>query len=338
MTDLDISVIICAYSEARWDDLLSAVSSVQKQTCPPREIIVVVDHNPALFNRVRENIPQIGAIENTESQGLSGARNSGVAAAKGDLVAFLDDDAVAAPDWLVQLSARYTDPHVLGVGGSIEPIWEGERPHWFPEEFNWVVGCTYRGMPQVRGTVRNLIGCNMSFRRQVYEEAGGFRTGFGQVGAGWLRCDETEFCIRVRQQRAEGVLVYVPEAQVHHRVPAERARWNYFRSRCFTEGLAKAALAQLLGTRDGLSSELTYTLSALPWGILRGLADVLRQRDPSGMARSVAITTGLGLTALGYLLGTFRIIFARRQELRVAVPDPDQQNQSSHRTTTIASR
>jgi glucosyl-dolichyl phosphate glucuronosyltransferase len=338
MTDLDISVIICAYNEARWDNLLSAISSVQKQTCPPREIIVVIDHNPALFNRVRKHIPQIGAIENTVFQGLSGARNTGVAAAKGELVAFLDDDAVAEPDWLARLAARYTDPHVLGVGGSIEPIWEGEYPHWFPEEFNWVVGCTYRGMPQTRGTVRNLIGCNMSFRRQVYEEVGGFRTGFGQVGAGWLRCDETEFCIRVRQQKAEGVLVYAPEAQVHHRVSVERARWNYFRSRCFTEGLAKAALAQLLGTRDGLSSELTYTLSALPRGILRGLADVLRQRDPAGMARAVVIATGLGLTALGYLLGKFQILFARRQKSGVAVPGAELQNQSSHHSATVAPR
>ena len=178
----------------------------------------------------------------------------------------------------------------------------------------------------------------MSFRRQVCEQAGGFRTGFGQMGAGWLRCDETEFCIRVRQQRAEGALVYAPEAQVHHRVPTERARWNYFRSRCFTEGLAKAALAQLLGTRDGLSSELSYTLSALPRGILRGLADVLRQRDPSGMARAVAITAGLGLTTLGYLLGTFQIIFARRQAPRVAVPGAERQNQSSHHSATVAPR
>ena len=86
MTDLDISVIICAYTEARWDDLLSAVASVQKQTCPPREIIVVVDYNPVLFSRVREHLAQIVVIENTEPQGLSGARNSGIAAAKGELV------------------------------------------------------------------------------------------------------------------------------------------------------------------------------------------------------------------------------------------------------------
>jgi glucosyl-dolichyl phosphate glucuronosyltransferase len=317
MTNRDISVIICAYTEARWDDLLSAIASVQEQTCPPREIIVVIDHNPALLSRVREHLPQIVTIENVESQGLSGARNSGTAMAQGDLVAFLDDDAIAAPDWLARLAAHYTDPHVIGVGGSIEPIWESNRPSWFPDEFRWVVGCTYRGMPQTDGTVRNLIGCNMSFRRQVYQQTGGFRTDVGQVGSSMLRCDETEFCVRVRQQRPMDVLIYAPEALVHHRVPAERTRWSYFRTRCYTEGLAKAALARLLGTQDGLSSELTYTLFTLPRGIGRGLVDVVRQRDPFGLARAGAIAAGLGLTSLGYLLGTLRIIFARRRESRV---------------------
>ena len=80
-----------------------------------------------------------------QQRGISGARNSGIAAARGAIIAFLDDDAIAAPDWLEQLLAGYSSPNVLGVGGAIEPQWQGGRPRWFPPEFDWVVGCTYLG-------------------------------------------------------------------------------------------------------------------------------------------------------------------------------------------------
>ncbi|HET7094259.1 MAG TPA: glycosyltransferase family 2 protein, partial [Thermomicrobiales bacterium] len=194
----DVSVVICAYADDRWPDLLAAVASVQTQTPAAREIIVVVDHNDALLDRVRTQIPGVAAVANVEPRGLSGARNSGVAASGGAIVAFLDDDATAAPDWLHQLCAAYDDPWVLGVGGAVEPAWAGGRPAWFPDEFDWVVGCTYRGMPGQTAPVRNLIGANMSFRRCVLEAVGGFRSGIGRIGALPVGCEETELCIRGR--------------------------------------------------------------------------------------------------------------------------------------------
>ena len=89
----DISVIICAYTKERWDDLVAAVESVQKQTLPPGEMIVVIDHNPDLLERVRKHMSGVLAIENREAKGLSGARNSGATVAQRAVIAFLDDDA-----------------------------------------------------------------------------------------------------------------------------------------------------------------------------------------------------------------------------------------------------
>src|SRR5205085_2959822 len=106
---------------------------------------------------------------------LSGSRNSGVTVCRGEIVVFLDDDAVAAPDWLERLLQGYAEPQVVAVGGSIEPVWEEGRPRWFPPEFDWVVGGTYLGLPTATAQLRNLLGCNMSFRRSVLLEAGGFR-------------------------------------------------------------------------------------------------------------------------------------------------------------------
>ena len=128
-------------------------------------------------------LPDVIVTDNQQQQGLSGARNAGVAVAGGEVVAFLDDDATAAPDWLERLAAGYADPDVLGVGGAIEPVWSTSRPRCFPEEFDWVVGCTYRGLPQTPAPVRNLIGANMSFRRTVLNTIGGFRCDIGRIGS-----------------------------------------------------------------------------------------------------------------------------------------------------------
>jgi glycosyltransferase involved in cell wall biosynthesis len=94
-------------------------------------------------------------LENTCPRGLSGGRSSGVGAATGEVVAFLDDDAVAAPDRLEHVVAEYADDRVMAVGGRTEPSSDEPAPGWFPEEFGWVVGSSYRGLPTRRVAIRN---------------------------------------------------------------------------------------------------------------------------------------------------------------------------------------
>ncbi len=173
-----ISVVICVFTERRWDDILAAVASVRRQSRPAHEIVVVVDHNPALQTRLTAELAAQGrdtpagepatpvtVVANQQPRGLSGGKNTGVAVAAGDVIAFLDDDAVAERDWLRYLAGSYLDDGVAGVGGLTLPSWDTARPSWFPEEFDWVVGCNYRGMPATRQPVRNLLGGNASFRR-----------------------------------------------------------------------------------------------------------------------------------------------------------------------------
>ena len=304
-----VSVIICAYTEERWLPLLAAVESVQQQTLPPHEIIIVIDHNPALWLRARKQFTEALVIENHQARGLSGARNSGVALAAGDIIAFIDEDAVAAPDWLAQLIGHYAAANVLGVGGAIEPVWQPDRPRWFPDEFYWVVGCTYRGLPTTTARVRNLIGCNMSLRREVFHRIGGFRNGIGRVDVRPVGCEETELCIRLAQQRPQDVLLYEPRSRVFHRVPPSRSSWRYFVARCYAEGRSKALISRFVGTQAGLSAERQYTLKTLPRGVWRGLAAVVRQRDWHGATRAVAIAIGLALTTAGFLVGQVQLRF-----------------------------
>ncbi len=313
---LSFSVVICAHNEERYGDLLDAVASVQRQSVLAQEIVVVLDHNPRLLELLRRaDLPGVVVVDSREPRGLGGARNSGIRMSRGAIVAFLDDDAVAVPEWLERLQAGYRDPETVGVGGAIEPLWLGAEPRWLPAEFHWVVGCSYRGMPQAAAAVRNLLGCNMSFRREVLEAVGGFRLGYG--------CDETDLCIRVRQRWPHKTLLYLPEARVHHKVPTSRARWSYFRSRCYFEGGSKAVVSRLVGPGDGLASERAYTVRTLPRGIVRNVADAALRADLGGLQRAAYIVAGLLVTAAGYLNGTIFVAEAARARGWSALVIPD---------------
>jgi GT2 family glycosyltransferase len=297
-----VAVILCAYTEKRWEALKSAIASVQQQTMPPNDLILVIDHNPALYERACSTFTGVKVIENHEARGLSGARNSGIAATTSDIIAFMDEDAQADAEWLARLLPHYDNPHVIGVGGAILPLWHSHPPAWFPEEFQWVVGCTYRGMPTELAPVRNLIGCNMSFHRSVFETVGGFRHGIGRIGTLPVGCEETELCIRARQAFPTHEFYYQPDAEVRHHVPPERTRWRYFMSRCYSEGISKALVTQWVGAEDGLASEWSYTLRTLPLGVLRGLAEFLGG-NRAGIGRAGAIISGLVMTTYGYGYG-----------------------------------
>ncbi|MGZ4408091.1 MAG: glycosyltransferase family 2 protein [Gaiellaceae bacterium] len=302
---LTISVVVCAHDEGRWPELQAAVHSLEEQSLQPHEIIVVVDRNPQLATRACRQL-SAAVVENTGTPGLGGARNSGLEAASAEIVAFLDDDAIASGQWLELLEGGYDDPNVAGVGGSAQPLWETERPRWFPPEFDWVVGCSYLGMPETAKQVRNMFGCNMSFRRDLVRELGGFRLGYG--------CDETELCIRLRQRWPEKKLLYVPEACVLHHVPASRMSFARFLSRCFFEGGSKAVVSRLVGSSDALASERDYIRRVLPAGIRRGLVDAVGRGRVSGAARAGAIVAGLASTAVGYAAA--RLTIERAAERR----------------------
>jgi glycosyltransferase involved in cell wall biosynthesis len=310
-TEPSVSVAICSYTEDRWDDLIEAVQSVEAQTVPACETVVVVDHSDPLLERARNDLPVLAPnttlriVANGEQKGLSGARNSAVRNARGQVVAFLDDDARAAPDWIERLCRDYRDPNVVGVGGAVIPDWKGGRPPWFPPEFDWVVGCTHRGVRSDRGPIRNFVGANMSFRRAELERSGGFRSGLGRVGNVPLGCEETELCIRVAGDHDRGVLLYEPTARVKHSVPETRGTWRYFTSRCYAEGLSKAAVSRLTGRAAALQSERHYVRNVLPQGIASSLHEAARG-TPSSALRAGAIAAGLTITAVGYLVGRLR--------------------------------
>ena len=293
-----LTVIVCAFTTDRWDDVRAAIDSLSRQTHRPEQVLLVIDHCPPLFERARGEFAGVQVLRSTGEKGLSGARNTGVRAATGDVVAFLDDDAVADREWAERLLAPYADPDIIGVGGCAQPSWDEPRPRWFPREFDWVVGCSYRGLPRIPAQVRNFIGANMSFRRDVLMRLDGFRPDLGRIGTRPLGGEETELCIRAADAFGGSLLLYDPSAVVHHRVRAERGRWRYFRARCYAEGLSKAAVSRHAGAGQALASERTYLRRTIPSAFLRPLR---RGAGHQGWATLPALVIGVLWTVAGYL-------------------------------------
>jgi glycosyltransferase involved in cell wall biosynthesis len=107
-----LSVIICCYTMDRWHDLVEAVHEVERQAGGSAQVLVCVDHNDTLFRRASAALPRATVVENTHQQGLSGARNSAVEQASGDLLVFLDDDAAPTEGWLEALLEPFADADV----------------------------------------------------------------------------------------------------------------------------------------------------------------------------------------------------------------------------------
>ena len=299
-----VTAVVCAFADERFEQTCDCVASLLAQVPSVPSVVVVVDHNSSLERKLRRALDStVRILSNQRSRGLSGARNTGVAEATGDMVAFLDDDAIAPTDWIAKLQEGLADPDVLVVGGHAVPVWAGHPPRHFPEEFLWVVGCSYRGLPR-NGPVRNALGCNMLFRSRVFAEVGGFDTSIGRFGSRPLGCEETELCIRARRRFPKAEVVMVDGATVEHSVPPSRERFSYFWRRCFYEGVSKALLRRLTDER-ALDTERRYASQTLRAAIGRDLRAAVALRHPkTSLLRIAWVVLGLAAATLGFAVGS----------------------------------
>ncbi|WP_030176117.1 MULTISPECIES: glycosyltransferase family 2 protein [Actinomycetes] len=321
---VSISVVVCAYTLDRLEQLTAAITSARTQLHDSDDIIVVIDHNDELFEQITPLVSeQLRVVPNDHAQGLSGARNTGVAASTKDIVVFIDDDAVCRSGSLEALRSRFQAPNVHAIGGAVHPTWEGgTAPPWFPPEFGWVVGCDYTGLPDHGAAIRNPIGAAMACRRQSLLRAGGFVTELGRVGTLPAGCEETAMGIAIRREIAGATIVRDVDFAVDHFVPRSRQTRKYFTSRCLHEGRSKAVLAGIAGTEASLSSEKAYVLHTLTRAVAAGIAATGRG-DAAAPSRLVMLFAGLLVTAWGMISG--RLLRTLRSSRR-----------RSNATTTLA--
>lgn len=237
----EISVIVSTYAPERQEDVLRCIDSIKKQTLEPSEIILVLDRKE-LIRFYEKNLPKDVRILISDGQGISNARNTGIRKAKAEIIAFIDDDAVADKKWLENLRQNYNSPEVCCVGGLARPVWKKKSPEWFPEELYWIIGCSHKGLPNNKMSVRNPIGCNMSFRKEALETAGFFNPNLGKLQGKSVIGEELDLCNRISQKISKSKILYEPSAIVYHNVPNHRTTLRYVFARSFFEGFSKAII------------------------------------------------------------------------------------------------
>jgi glucosyl-dolichyl phosphate glucuronosyltransferase len=306
-----VSIVIPSHNEKRWPQLVRTVASARSQTAEAAEIVVVVDHNQALYRRARRDLAGVTVLENLYAAGVSGNRNTGAFHTTTPLIAFLDDDVTAEPDWLTRVVVPFTDPQVVGAGGGICPEFHDVQPRWMPDEFLWAVGGSYTGMPLITSRVRNVWSASMVVRREAFLAVGGFRTGFGKLG-NQNRPEDTELCLRM--SAGGGHWMYVPGARIRHDVPAARSTFGFFLRRCYAEGRGKVQMNGLNAGIDSLGDERDY-LRSLPKAVIRDIAAASRGRGVAHALRAGSVVAGVAAAGWG---GAVETIAARRRVLEVA--------------------
>jgi glycosyltransferase involved in cell wall biosynthesis len=302
---LTSAVVVCTATHERAALLGACVDSLVAGQRKPDELLVVVDGNHSLKDELARALPPVVRLLETERQGLSEARNVGIAATSSDVVAFVDDDATVDARWLSSLMEAFAGSEcVIGVGGPVVPTWGAER-RWLSDELLWLVGCTYSGHREDAGPIRNPIGCNMAFRRRELIALGSFATSFGKRGNALETCDETELALRLERVYGPERIRYVPAARVQHFVPPTRISWRLLVRRSLSEGLAKGRLHRLY-MNQALGPERNYARRLVAEAVPRLLLDGTRRRDRQSVMGAVAIVASLLITAVAFVVGIAR--------------------------------
>jgi glycosyltransferase involved in cell wall biosynthesis len=288
-----------------YEHFCEAADSVLAQTHENVELVVVVDETRDLYTRVLEDYGDYDNVViscNEENMGLLRSRNLGAELASGDVIAFIDDDAIAEDNWIKRLVRAYQEEDAIAVGGKMTPRWVAERPSFLPEEFYWLIGVTHRGFADGPGEVRNTFGSNISFRADVFEQLDGFDIDIGgRKRDRNLQGGETELCARMREAYEEGVW-YDPEAEVTHKVFEYRTELSWLVDRAFWQGYSKRAMESFVDDEGG--EEEVFLKSLVIEFIPIRVADILRNPSYNSFLQLILLfqlTTAVGL-GYGYAI------------------------------------
>jgi GT2 family glycosyltransferase len=265
------SVVVCTQNRSRLLAEACAAALAVDYPAERWELLIVdnrsTDDTLEVAREVASAHPGWVRVIEEPELGLSAARNRGIAEARGEVIAFLDDDAFPAAGWLRALADAVAEPGVLAAGGPVEPEFEGALPDWFRGRFLpyltvWDLGpeplnLTYNEYPR---------GANLAFRREAFERVGGFSAHLGRRGDSLRSCEETELCLRL--ERAGGAIRYAPAARVRHRVAAGRITERWMIRRYGAQGRSEAIIHWRHGGPRGLALGLRAALARAAAGTL----------------------------------------------------------------------
>lgn len=267
---LAATVAICSANRcARLAETLAALlPSVDFRVA---EVVVVdngsTDGTPSLLAEVVAAHPRGVRAVREERAGLSAARNRAVREARGDLLLFLDDDALPVAGWMEAYVAALGEGRIAAAGGPVEPIFDGALPEWLDDRFLPYLSVWDRG-PRVAPLRYNELprGANMAFRRSTFARHGEFLEQLGRRGDSLRSCEEIEYCLRL--ERAGDTVLYLPAARVRHHVATQRLSAAWMGARFAAQGFSEAILDWRHGGVSGLRGGLDRVarLSADPEG------------------------------------------------------------------------
>lgn len=263
-----LSVIIA--TRDRPDMLGDCLGSLAGQTIDDFEVLVVDDGSHADLRPAVRDAASHGlsvAYVRQDPSGLSAARNHGTAAAEGDALAYLDDDALADPGWARAMVEAFDDEGCDAVAGRIELHYEGPAPRWLSPGLRSLLGELDLGASPCwidDGAVPN--GGNSAVSRAAFERAGGFPTDLGRQRGTLLSNEEVAFFGRVLDHG--GRIRYRPDALMRHRIPPSRLTADYFRRRAFAQGVSDVRLEE----RPQPAAREAWRVARTVPILLRGLA------------------------------------------------------------------
>jgi GT2 family glycosyltransferase len=240
MSEPTLSVVVCTHN--RPVDLERCLAGLAALRRPTEVVVVDSASDPPVQPIVAahgERMPSLRYVYEPRP-GLSTARNRGVAAVTGDVIAFIDDDAIPAPDWAEEIVAAFARPEVGCAGGECRPRFETARPPWLSNALLAFAGITDFGgaFRRARSRAEWPFGANIAFRRAALAQAGGFSEELGRTGDSLLSYEDTAMVERVI---AGGWEVWLrPSAVVEHTVSAERTRSGYYWRRSWWNGISRA--------------------------------------------------------------------------------------------------
>lgn len=236
-----MSVAICTVRAD--EDLVRAVTAVVAQLQDGDEVLVV--HSGRAEPALPAALASLGAVRAVAEprRSSSAARTTALAAARHDVVLFLDDDCEPEPGWVAALRRAMTPPEVAAAGGTIWPRWPGARPRWLHPKL-----ATSYGERDAATTTHQPFAANLGVRARLVVDVGGLHPDLGHHDGTPGLHEETELAHRLRA--AGHLVVDVPGAVVHHRVRPDQARRAWLLRRCWHEGRSDAVVDRANGRRE----------------------------------------------------------------------------------------
>lgn len=302
--ELCLSVVVATYQ--RYRDLPRAIASLLAQDLARGSLdIIVVDNSPDAA-RARAFADRYAGIDGltylVEARpGLSNARNVGLERSRAPIVAFIDDDAVAAPDWARQIDRAFglSDQRVAAVGGRVLPRFVSARPAWLADE---LMG--YLSIIDWKGGLRELArhewiaGCNMAFRRDRLVDAGGFPLQLGRNGHGHMLLSNDESAVVARLREQGHVAVYAPEACVEHVIDPARLDRAWFRRRAAWQAVSDC-IQDDVRAAEHVAASMQHVRRAARSGLSPVMSGAFSPTvDPDVFRQEVALAYDMTLVAL----------------------------------------